>query len=226
MKMQSWRERPAYFARRERSSVDVSAGATIRLGVDPRASTGAGPLAAERTSPPAGTARSAKGAQSDENLALAARLGSALLARRWKVATAESCTGGLVAGVITDVAGSSGWFDRGFVTYSNEAKVEMLGVGIETLTAHGAVSEPTAREMASGALARSGADLAVAVTGVAGPSGGSVEKPVGLVWFAWAQCDGKVDSASRRLAGNRREVRQAAVAVALEGLVSRASSTA
>ena len=156
---------------------------------------------------------------------LAAQLGSALVARHWKVATAESCTGGLVAGAITDVAGSSDWFERGFVTYSNAAKVEMLGVRVETLTAHGAVSEPTAREMASGALARSGADLAVAVTGVAGPSGGSVEKPVGLVCFAWAQREGTVASASRRLAGDRAQVREAAVVVALEGLVKQASPT-
>ncbi len=117
---------------------------------------------------------------------LAVRLGRALQDRHWTMATAESCTGGLIAGAITDVAGSSAWFDRGFVTYSNAAKVEMLGVRPETLAALGAVSEATAREMAAGALARSGADIAVAVTGVAGPAGGTPEKPVGLVCFAWA----------------------------------------
>ena len=119
-------------------------------------------------------------------LDLAADLGAALSARKWIVATAESCTGGLVAGAITDVAGSSGWFDRGFVTYSNEAKIEMLGFAPRRSPRIGAVSEATAREMAAGALARSRADIAVAVTGIAGPAGGTPEKPVGLVWFAWA----------------------------------------
>jgi nicotinamide-nucleotide amidase len=109
---------------------------------------------------------------SAESLSLAVALGRAMEARGWMVATAESCTGGLIAGAITDVAGSSGWFDRGFVTYSNEAKTGMLGVRPETLAAHGAVSEATAREMAAGALERSRADVAVAVTGVAGPAGG------------------------------------------------------
>src|SRR6185295_6958993 len=106
---------------------------------------------------------------------LAQRVGQALLARRLMLATAESCTGGLIAGAITDIAGSSGWFDRGFVTYSDDAKVEMLGVRRETLSAHGAVSEATAAAMAQGALANSKAALAVAVTGIAGPSGGSDE---------------------------------------------------
>ena len=117
---------------------------------------------------------------------LAIDVGRALAVRKWTLATAESCTGGLVAGAITDIAGSSGWFDRGFVTYSNEAKVDLLGVRPETLARFGAVSEATVREMAAGALGRSRADIAVAVTGVAGPAGGTPEKPVGLVWFAWA----------------------------------------
>ena len=158
-------------------------------------------------------------------LALAARLGRALLARHWKVATAESCTGGLIAGAITDVAGSSDWFDRGFVTYSNEAKGEMLGVSAETLAAHGAVSEATAREMAAGALAQSRADLSVAVTGIAGPSGGSPDKPVGTVCFAWALRGGGSESASRRFAGDRAAVRDAAVVVALEELIAQASKS-
>ena len=152
-------------------------------------------------------------------LDLATRLGALLEGRGWRVATAESCTGGLVAGAITDVAGSSGWFERGFVTYSNEAKTEMLGVRADTLAAHGAVSEATAWEMATGALERSGADIAVAITGIAGPSGGSPEKPVGLVCFAWARRSGPLRSSTRRFAGDRAAVRQAAVAVALEGLV-------
>jgi nicotinamide-nucleotide amidase len=156
-------------------------------------------------------------------LALAAHLGRALSDRRWMVATAESCTGGLLAGAITDVAGSSAWFDRGFVTYSNAAKVELLGVGAETIAAHGAVSEATAREMAAGALARSGADIAVAVTGVAGPGGGSPGKPVGTVCFAWAVRGGPVDARTGHFAGDRAAVRALTVAAALEGLLSRAT---
>ncbi len=152
-------------------------------------------------------------------LALAATLGRALESRELKVATAESCTGGLVAGAITDVAGSSAWFERGFVTYSNEAKIDLLGVRAETLATHGAVSEETAREMVAGALARSSADLAVAVTGIAGPSGGTPQKPVGLVWLAWAGRGGAVASAARHFSGDRAAVREAAVVAALQGLV-------
>jgi nicotinamide-nucleotide amidase len=152
---------------------------------------------------------------------LAQRVGRALLARRLMLATAESCTGGLIAGAITDIAGSSGWFDRGFVTYSDEAKVEMLGVRTETLNAHGAVSEATAAEMAQGALANSKAALAVAVTGIAGPSGGSEEKPVGMVCFAWARAGGGLDTAVRHFPGDREAVRLATVAVALAGVLDR-----
>jgi nicotinamide-nucleotide amidase len=146
-----------------------------------------------------------------------------LLDRRWTVATAESCTGGLIAGAITDVAGSSAWFDRGFVTYSNAAKIEMLGVRPETLAALGAVSEAIAREMAAGALARSVADVAVAVTGVAGPAGGTAEKPVGLVCFAWAIRDGAPESRTERFGGDRAAVRAATVDRALEGIIDRTS---
>jgi nicotinamide-nucleotide amidase len=156
--------------------------------------------------------------KSDATLAVAADLGRLLERRCWKVATAESCTGGLIAAAITDVAGSSGWFDRGFVTYSNDAKVALLGVRADTLKAHGAVSEATAREMAAGALARSLANLAVAVTGVAGPTGGSADKPVGTVCCAWAVRDGAVESATQRFAGDRAAVRAATVAWALDGL--------
>ena len=156
------------------------------------------------------------------SLALAADLGRALVSRRWKAATAESCTGGLVAGAITDVAGSSEWFDRGFVTYSNDAKVELLGIRKETLARFGAVSEATVREMVAGALDRSHADIAVAVTGIAGPAGGTPDKPVGLVWLAWATRDGSVEAVSRRFPGDRAAVREATVALALEGLVERA----
>ena len=149
-------------------------------------------------------------------------LGAALSARGWTAATAESCTGGLVAGAITDIAGSSGWFDRGFVTYSNEAKVELLGVRAETLARHGAVSEATAREMVAGALERSLASIAVAVTGIAGPGGGTADKPVGLVWFAWGVRGGGVDAISHRFPGDRSAVRDASVGVALAGLLGRA----
>jgi nicotinamide-nucleotide amidase len=156
-------------------------------------------------------------------LALATALGRALESRGLKAATAESCTGGLVAGAITDVAGSSAWFERGFVTYSNEAKIELLGVRAETLAAHGAVSEETAREMVAGALARSTADLAVAVTGIAGPSGGTPQKPVGLVWLAWSRRGGAATTTAHHFSGDRAAVREATVVAALQGLLDRAS---
>jgi nicotinamide-nucleotide amidase len=152
--------------------------------------------------------------------ALAAELGVRLLERGALCATAESCTGGLVAGAITDIAGSSGWFERGWVTYSNEAKMELLGVSAATLERHGAVSEATARAMAEGALARSRAKIAVAVTGVAGPAGGSPEKPVGMVCFAWAKSGAATLAATHHFPGDRQAVREASVAVALEGLLA------
>src|SRR5215831_857510 len=123
---------------------------------------------------------------------LARRVGSRLRRRGLMLATAESCTGGWIAQAVTSVAGSSDWFERGFVTYSNEAKKEMLGVRAATLSRHGAVSEEAAREMASGALKRSGAHVAIAVTGIAGPGGGTREKPVGTVCFAWATKKGAI----------------------------------
>jgi nicotinamide-nucleotide amidase len=157
----------------------------------------------------------------DATYELAAALGRSLRRGGLHVATAESCTGGLIAGALTDVAGSSGWFDRGFVTYSNAAKTEMLGVHAQTLAAHGAVSEATAAEMAAGALARSGADLAVAVTGIAGPDGGTPAKPVGTVCFAWARRAGAIDTATQHFAGDRAAVRAATVRAALQGLLDR-----
>lgn len=149
---------------------------------------------------------------------LARTLGRLAKRRRVVVATAESCTGGGVATAITRISGSAKWFDRGFVTYSNDAKREMLGVRRATLERHGAVSEAVAREMARGALERSPADIAVAVTGIAGPTGGSKAKPVGTVWFAWASSDGLVQARHFRFPGNRVQVRLAAVYVALQGL--------
>lgn len=154
-------------------------------------------------------------------LPLAVEVGTALEAGGRMLATAESCTGGLIAGSITDVPGSSRWFDRGFVTYSNEAKVEMLGVRQDTLATAGAVSEAVAAEMATGALAHSRADVAVAVTGVAGPDGGTPAKPVGTVCFAWARRGRAVATATRLLPGDRAAVRAATVRVALLGLLDR-----
>lgn len=152
---------------------------------------------------------------------LAAELGRRLAAQGAFAATAESCTGGLVAGAITAIPGSSGWFDRGFVTYSNEAKVELLGVDSATLEREGAVSEATARAMAEGAVRASRADVAVAITGIAGPDGGTPAKPVGMVCFAWAGRDGPVTAATHHFPGNREAVRRASVVLALEGLIER-----
>ena len=128
------------------------------------------------------------------------------------LATAESCTGGLIAATLTAIAGSSDVVDRGFVTYSNEAKMELLGVPSALLAEHGAVSEPVARAMAEGALARSRADIAIAVTGVAGPGGGSADKPVGLVWFGLAQRGAKLHSERMIFPGDRAAIREATVA--------------
>lgn len=153
--------------------------------------------------------------------ALARRVGVRLQKRKLKLATAESCTGGWIAQAITSVAGSSRWFERGFVTYSNQAKKELLGVHERTLLRHGAVSEETAREMAAGALARSRAQVSVAVTGIAGPGGGTRRKPVGTVCFAWSWKKGSLDSTVRRLRGSRETIRRQSVALALEGLLHR-----
>jgi nicotinamide-nucleotide amidase len=155
----------------------------------------------------------------DRSETLAGELGRALLARGWRAATAESCTGGLVAGAITSIAGSSDWFERGFVTYSNEAKHEMLGVPCALIEAHGAVSDAVARAMAEGALANSTAQCAVSVTGVAGPGGGTPAKPVGMVCFGWAAVDARPVVATRRFSGDREAVRVAAVEMALAGLI-------
>lgn len=160
----------------------------------------------------------------DRIVALAAELGAALQARQWRCAAAESCTGGLVAGAITAIAGSSAWFERGFVTYTNAAKIEMLGVPASLLDAHGAVSTQVARAMAEGALAHSPADLAVAITGVAGPGGGTAAKPVGMVCLAWAVRGGVTGATTLQLPGHRAAVREAAVAAALQGLLERATS--
>ncbi len=150
-----------------------------------------------------------------EVAAAAAELGRRLRAAGMMVATVESCTGGLIAAALTEAAGSSQWFDRGFVTYSNDAKVESVGVRRATLERDGAVSETVAQEMAAGALASGAVGLAIAVTGVAGPGGGSEHKPVGTVCFAWADAGGSRHSATLRFAGDRVAVRSQAVLHAL-----------
>jgi len=148
---------------------------------------------------------------------LAKALAAILTRRNEMLVTAESCTGGLIAGACTDLAGSSEWFERGFVTYSNAAKTELLGVPAELIAQHGAVSEPVARAMAEGAVARSHAQLSVAVTGVAGPGGGSEAKPVGTVWLGW-HVNGHTVTECRHFAGDRAAVRQATVQHALARL--------
>ncbi len=150
---------------------------------------------------------------------LSSALGQRLIPQRLRLATAESCTGGWLAKVITDIPGSSEWFDRGFVTYADAAKQQVLGVQPETIAREGAVSEDVARAMAAGALAHSEAHVAVAITGIAGPDGGSEEKPVGTVWFAWALADGCLYAQRFQFAGNREEVRHQSVRVALERLL-------
>ena len=145
----------------------------------------------------------------------------ALAAKRHLV-TAESCTGGWIAKVITDLADSSHWFERGYVTYSNEAKMQDLGVSKETLAAHGAVSEATVREMALGALRATGADIAIAVSGIAGPKGGTPDKPVGTVWFAVASPGGAVECRRQLFPGNREAVRRSSVEYALELILQHA----
>jgi nicotinamide-nucleotide amidase len=149
---------------------------------------------------------------------LARRIGERLKASHQRLVTAESCTGGWAAQVVTSVAGSSEWFERGFVTYSNDAKEESLGVPAGVLEQFGAVSEETAREMALGALARSKGSIALSITGVAGPTGGSASKPVGTVCFAWAAA-GELRSETRHFEGDRESVRRQSVVRALEGAI-------
>ncbi|GAB1232493.1 nicotinamide-nucleotide amidase [Ferrigenium sp. UT4] len=150
---------------------------------------------------------------------LAAQVGGALKAHGLLLATAESCTGGGVAQAITAIAGSSAWFERGFITYSNLSKQQMLGVAEATLIAHGAVSEAVVRAMVAGALEQSGAQVGLAVSGIAGPDGGTPDKPVGTVWFAWGIEHGATFARVHQLQGNRAEVRAQAVHLALQGVL-------
>jgi len=152
---------------------------------------------------------------------LAAELGTSLKARGYTLALAESCTGGLVAQAVTSVAGSSAWFDRGFVTYSNQAKVEMLGVSSKTLDTYGAVSEQTANEMALGTLKNSHAQITGSITGIAGPDGGTPEKPVGTVCFSWSEINKPTSTTTKHFAGNREEIRQQAAIEMMAGLIDR-----
>ena len=154
----------------------------------------------------------------NELFELARQLGQLLKLKGKKIATAESCTGGWIAQIITEVPGSSTWFDRGFVTYSNAAKMQMLGVTPETIDKFGAVSVQTATAMANGALANSDADCAIAVTGIAGPDGGSAEKPVGTVLIAWAYKNRDIKVVQKKLTGNRHQIRRQSVKIALEGV--------
>ena len=150
---------------------------------------------------------------------LAAQVGDALKSHGLMLATAESCTGGAVAMAITDIGGSSAWFERGFITYANDAKQEMLGVAQETLARYGAVSEAVVREMVAGALRHSHAQVALAVSGIAGPSGGTADKPVGTVWFAWGIKGGQCLAQLHHLSGSRAEIRAQSVRIALHGVL-------
>jgi nicotinamide-nucleotide amidase len=152
------------------------------------------------------------------------QLAQLLLERQWMLATAESCTGGLIAAACTELSGSSNWFERGFVSYSNEAKTELLGVDADLIAAHGAVSEVVARAMAFGAVRHSRAQVSVAVTGIAGPTGGSKDKPVGTVWFGF-MVDGLLTSEMVRFDGDRAAVRRATVDHAFDGLLKRIRSS-
>ena len=150
----------------------------------------------------------------------AQQLGEALLSKGWMLACAESCTGGGIAAAVTDIAGSSQWFDRGFVTYTNQAKQDMLGVSGETLEHDGAVSEATVKEMVAGALSRSQAQIAVAVSGIAGPGGGTDEKPVGMVCFAWQVKGEEPVLLTKQFSGDRASVREQTVICALQDLLN------
>ena len=153
------------------------------------------------------------------NYMLAEKLGAILLSRNLKCAVAESCTGGSLAAAITDIPGSSQWFDRGFVTYSNESKQQMLGVSADLIASDGAVSEAVVRAMAEGAIKTSSASISVAISGVAGPDGGSLEKPVGSVWIAWADALHATQAQYYWFAGDRQAVGQQAITVALKNLI-------
>jgi len=149
---------------------------------------------------------------------IAKQIGEKLARKSWFLTTAESCTGGMISMLITDIAGSSKWFDRGFITYSNQAKQQMLGVSEQTILNFGAVSHETVREMANGAIENSNAQVSIAISGVAGPDGGSEEKPVGTVLIAWKVPERDVLTERFQFQGNRQEIRQQAAQLSLEKL--------
>jgi nicotinamide-nucleotide amidase len=150
----------------------------------------------------------------------AAELGQFLQENAWTISTAESCTGGGVAAAITDIVGSSAWFQRGYITYCDQAKIDMLNVSADSLMNHGAVSQVVARQMAEGALQQSRANVAVATTGIAGPGGGSIEKPVGMVCFAWAFTDKETVSATEIFSGDRASIRAQAIEYVLQKILN------
>jgi nicotinamide-nucleotide amidase len=152
--------------------------------------------------------------------ALLQTLANTLVSRQWTLCSAESCTGGLIAAACTELSGSSQWFDRGFVTYSNAAKTDMLGLPAAWIEQQGAVSEAVARAMVEGAVQRSGCDAAIAVTGIAGPTGGSPDKPVGTVWVAW-HAKGVTTACKYMFSGDRQQVRHSTVTTALQGMLER-----
>lgn len=158
----------------------------------------------------------------DDLIKLVSQLAIKLQTQGLSLTAAESCTGGWLAKCCTDLAGSSAWFDRGFVTYSNQAKQDMLSVSATTLQNFGAVSEQTAQEMANGALAHSNADISVAITGIAGPDGGSADKPVGTVCFAWTTKKGNTQVITHHFSGTREAIRKQAVTTAIEGIIKNA----
>jgi nicotinamide-nucleotide amidase len=174
---------------------------------------------AKRKLRPTSTATAPAQSGQDSGRLLAQQVGAALKGHGMTLVTAESCTGGGVAQAVTMISGSSAWFDRGFVTYSNTAKEEMLGVSPDTLEQHGAVSEQTVREMVDGALQYSSGQVALSVSGIAGPTGGTPEKPVGMVWFAWGTKNG-VQAVCHNLPGDRDAVRAKSVQIALQGVLN------
>ena len=155
-------------------------------------------------------------------LLLTRKVATTLIDKHWRFVSAESCTGGWLAKSCTDISGSSAWFDRGFVTYSNQSKQDLLNVSLSTIEQHGAVSEQTVREMAQGALLQSDANISVAITGIAGPDGGTPEKPVGTIWLAWAIKNGATKSKHIHLSGDREHIRYQAVIAALQGIIKNA----
>jgi nicotinamide-nucleotide amidase len=159
---------------------------------------------------------------SNDFIPLAQTIADVLEKKQWTLATVESCTGGWLSKVCTDQPGSSIWFDCGFVTYSNQSKQNLVNVNKKTLEKYGAVSEQTAIEMAQGALSHSSADISVAITGIAGPDGGTVEKPVGIVWFAWAIKNQDTKTQKHQFKGGREQVRVQAVIAALQGIIKNA----